>query len=89
LEKEGFLNILGTRNNMSKKNKAWYKPLRHSYIPINIYGALTYIPYLAYLAYSIYAPLHYLDNLPLALLIAIPNWICATILITLFAKYKS
>jgi len=74
---------------MSKTNKAWYKPLRHSYIPINVYGALTYIPYLAYLIYSIYAPVYYLDNIGLALLIAIPNWFCITVLMTWFAKYKS
>lgn len=76
-------------SDMKTKNKPWFKKIRHSYIAVNIYGALMYIPYAAYLLYSLYIPFHYINNKQLALLIVLPNWIGVTLLMTLFAKYKS
>jgi hypothetical protein len=68
--------------------KAWFRPLRGSYIAANAYGALTYIPFVAYLFVSAYIPF---DNLAakLAIFIVIPNWVVATLVMTVLAKSKS
>jgi hypothetical protein len=73
----------------AKANKAWFKPLRRSYIARNYKGALSYIPFIAYLALSLLLPLHYLSSKATAIFIAIPNWVVATIVMTAFAKSKS
>ena len=72
-----------------KKSKAWFKPLRKSYIASNYKGALCYIPYVAYLLLSLLLPIHYLSHKYLAIFIAIPNWVVATAAMTVFAKAKS
>ena len=67
----------------------WFKPLRHSFIATNAYGALTYIPFIVYLVLSVYVPARYAHPGILAIFIILPNWILATGLFTLFAKFKS
>ena len=74
---------------MAEASKPWFKPLRHSYIAINYKGALTYIPYVAYLVYSLLVPFDYLSHKALAVLIVIPNWVLANLLMTRLAKSKS
>ena len=77
------------KNSNVALSEAWFKPLRHSYIPINYIGALTYVPYVAYLLFSLYEPLKYLHPQALALLVVIPNWLAASAILTKLAKYKS
>ncbi len=75
---------------MAKRSKkAWFKPLRKSYIANNYKGALTYIPYVGYLLLSLLLPMHYLSPKYLAVFIAVPNWVVATMVMTSFAKLKS
>ena len=75
---------------MAKKSKkAWFKPLRKSYIANNYKGALCYRPYVAYLLGSLLLPMHYLSPKYLAIFIAVPNWVVATMVMSAFAKSKS
>lgn len=67
----------------------WFKPIRHSYLPVNLFGALTYIPFIAYLFFATYLPLEYLRPYSLDYLVILPNWFFAGWLMTVFAKYKS
>jgi cobalamin synthase len=73
----------------AKKAKAWFKPLRNSYIASNYEGALTYIPFVAYLIASLVLSLKYINSKVLAIFIAAICWIVGTLVMTAFAKIKS
>ncbi len=67
-------------------SKAWFKPLRSSYIASNYKGALSYIPFVAYLVLSAVLPFDYLKPRSIAIFIVIPNWVAAALVMTMFAK---
>ncbi|MHB1864819.1 MAG: hypothetical protein ACYCPS_01480 [Candidatus Saccharimonadales bacterium] len=69
--------------------QVWFRPLRNSYIASNYKGALSYIPYIAYLSVSAYIPLYNLQSKVVAVFVVIPNWIVATMIMTMFAKKRS
>ena len=71
------------------KTRAWFKPLRGSYIASSYQGALTYIPFVSYLILSAWVPIHYLHPRSVAVFIAIPNWVIATIVMTAFARSRT
>jgi hypothetical protein len=72
-----------------KQNKKWFKKVRGSYLPSNLKGALTYIPYIAYIV----GALVYAFNSDYAfwtkVFIVIPNWVAACIAMSWFASRKS
>lgn len=67
----------------------WFKPIRHSYLPVSLAGALTYIPFIAYLFFATYLPLKDLRPYSLDYLVILPNWFMAGYVMTLLAKEKS
>jgi hypothetical protein len=76
---------------MAKKSKKdrWFVPVRGSYLPNNWKGWLTYLPFLAYLVFAVVFAWQATDNRSQAVLLIIPNWIAATIVMTWLAKRTS
>jgi uncharacterized protein (DUF2062 family) len=75
---------------LKRKNKSkWFLNIRGSYIPRSTAGWLTYIPFLAYMLIAPYLAVNYSENLVVAVLITIPNWIAATLAMTYLATQKS
>lgn len=73
----------------TKRNNKWFVKVRGSYIPNNSYGWLTYIPYLAFVvAVPLYVFSH-VDNRWLGLLIIIPNYVAAGVVMTWLAAHES
>jgi branched-subunit amino acid transport protein len=72
----------------SKKDK-WFVPVRGSYLPNNWKGWLTYLPFMAYLVFAVVFAMQATDNHTQAVLLIIPNWIAATIVMTWLAKRTS
>ena len=77
--------------NINKKvnKKYWFIKVRGSYLPNNLYGWLSYIPYLAYLIFSLVIGLKDTHSLSLAILYIAPNWIAAVVVMTFIASHKS
>jgi hypothetical protein len=73
----------------AKKKKAWFKPLRNSYIASNYKGALSYIPFVAYLVASLAVALNYISSKSLAVIVAAICWVIGGLLMSTFAKAKS
>lgn len=76
---------------MKKKHKKdkWFIKVRSSYLPNSRAGWLTYIPFLAFLLIVPLIAFANTDNIPLAILITIPNWVAAAIVMTYVASNKS
>jgi sensor histidine kinase YesM len=72
----------------SKKDK-WFVPVRGSYLPNNWKGWLTYLPFMAYLVFAVVYAMQATDTHTQAVLLIIPNWIAATIVMTWLAKRTS
>lgn len=72
----------------SKKDR-WFVPVRGSYLPNNWKGWLTYLPFMAYLVFSAFFAWQYASNNAQAVLLAVPNWIAATAVMTWLAKRTS
>jgi branched-subunit amino acid transport protein len=74
----------------TKRNKkAWFIPVRNSYLPNNWKGWLTYVPYTLYLVFSAVAIWRYVGQDIVAVLIIAPNWVMATVVMTWLARHKS
>lgn len=74
----------------NKKHKdTWFIKVRGSYLPHNVIGWLTYIPFLAYLIFVGVIAVQEADSLLLATLFIIPNWAVATAVITYLATRHS
>jgi hypothetical protein len=76
---------------MKKQNKKskWFIKVRSSYLPNSGAGWLTYIPFIAYLTAVPFIAYTSTDSLPLTILITVPNWVAATIIMTYVATVKS
>ncbi len=78
---------------MNKKQKQlkkyWFIKVRGSYLPNNLYGWLSYIPYLAYLIFTLVFGIRDTHSLSLAVLYVVPNWIAAVVIMTYIASHKS
>jgi hypothetical protein len=72
----------------SKKTK-WFVHVRGSYLPSSWQGWTSYVPFIAYLSFAEAASWHYTHNLDATVLIVVPNWIAAVIVMTWFAKRTS
>ncbi len=72
---------------MSKKK--WFKKTRGSYLPTNIYGTILYIPYIGYLLWSVIYVAQLKYSLGLSILIIVPNWTAAFIIMNYVAGRKS
>lgn len=68
---------------------AWFVSLRGSYIPCAWQGWLTYIPFTAFLVWVLSYAWQHTDSLSRALLLIIPNWVAALVVMTWLAKYTS
>ena len=78
------------RNKSSKEKSAvWFIRVRGSYLPVNIAGSLTYLPFLGYLVVSCVLAFHETDSWMLALLFIVPNWVAAAVVMTYIAARKS
>ncbi len=73
----------------AKKPKAWFKPLRNSYIANNPKGALTYIPFVAYLVASLIVAFHYVSSVLFAIFLTGICWVLGGLVMTAFAKARS
>jgi hypothetical protein len=73
----------------TKKKSKWFKKIRGSYIPCSTAGWVTYIPFVAYLLAVPYIAVVNTDNLLIAGLLTIPNWVAATVVMTYIATQKS
>jgi hypothetical protein len=69
--------------------KAWFKPVRGSYLPNSGAGWLTYVPYVAYLVFSLVVGWRQTSSNELAVLFVVPNWIAATAVMTWVAARES
>lgn len=74
---------------MSKNSKKWFKKVRGSYIPLSLPGWLSYIPYVAYLVLSYLYVMNYFGYSLMSLLIIIPNWVAAAVVMSWLASKKS
>lgn len=73
----------------NSKNSKLFVKIRGSYLPGSFYGWLCYIPFIVFLILVPILAINYSDNLVLACLITIPNWLVATITITYYASLNS
>lgn len=73
----------------NSKSDKWFKPVRGSYLPNNWKGWLTYLPFLAYLAFAVVFGAQYADNTMQAILLIVPNWIAATVVMAWVAAHAS
>lgn len=71
------------------KKGAWFVAIRGSYLPVSWQGWLTYVPFIAYLIFSMQVAKDATNSAATALLIIIPNWVAATIVMTWLAKRTS
>lgn len=71
------------------KNKYWFIKVRGSYLPANLYGWLSYIPYLGYLIFTLVMGLKDTHSISMAVLYIFPNWIAAVVIMTFIASHKS
>ena len=75
---------------MSKKKKdVWFTKVRGSYLPANVQGALTYIPFLAFLVASLVITVNNVRPLSLAVLLIFPQWVAVAVVMTWIAASKS
>lgn len=72
-----------------KKFNKWFIKVRSSYLPNTGAGWLTYIPFIAYLVAVPLIAVANIDNVLVALLITVPNWVAAAIVMTYVASIKS
>jgi len=72
-----------------KQNKKWFKKVRGSYLPNNIKGVLTYIPYLGYMIGVLIYVINNKDNFWEIIFFVVPNWLAACIVMTWVASHKS
>ncbi|MEO6513339.1 MAG: hypothetical protein ABIR37_01480 [Candidatus Saccharimonadales bacterium] len=78
------------RNKLPKHKKgAWFVAVRGSYLPVSWQGWLTYVPYIAYLIFSMQVAKDITSSAATAVLIIVPNWVAATIVMTWLAKRTS
>jgi hypothetical protein len=70
-------------------NHAWFWGVRGSYLPANEYGWLTYIPFVAYLVFSLTVAIKDIHSALVAILVVIPNWVAAAVVMTYLAAKKS
>ena len=69
--------------------KVWFISIRGSYLPANFKGWLMYIPYLSYLIFTLIVGIKYTSSILLAILVIVPNWVVAAIIMTFIAARKS
>lgn len=76
---------------MARKNKKskWFIPVRGSYLPNNLLGWLTYLPFTAYLLFVLYVGWHDIDSRLQAVLFILPNWVASAVIMTWIAKRTS
>jgi hypothetical protein len=71
------------------KSKKMFIPVRGSYLPNNLAGALTYIPFTAYLVFAMVVGWRNTESAAMAVLFIVPNWIAAVAVMTWVAKRTS
>lgn len=75
---------------MKKQKKAkWFVSIRGSYLPNSGAGWLTYIPFLAFLIAVPILAFSSTDSFALAVLLTVPNWVAAAIVMTYVASRRS
>ena len=75
---------------MSKSNtKAWFKPIRWSYIATTWQGALCYIPFIAYLVGSVVVVNRHTKSISYTFIQVFVQWVAAALVMEWFAAHKS
>lgn len=67
----------------------WFTKVRGSYLPANILGWLTYIPFIGYLVFSFIVSVDKTSSLLMAFLLIVPNWVAAGVVLTYIANRMS
>lgn len=68
---------------------AWFVPVRGSYLPATWQGWLTYVPYLYYLYISYVTVGSYSRSLFDTIILTIPFWVSAAVVMQWIARRKS
>ena len=76
-------------NKSYKLSQPWFAKRHWSYIPICVWGWLTYIPFISFLLFSLNAVSENTDSIAGAMFDAFPYWVCAVIIMHWFASHKS
>ncbi len=71
------------------KKGAWFVAVRGSYLPVSWQGWLSYLPFIFYLVFAVEAAKVATDSVTTALLIILPNWVAATVVMTWVARRTS
>lgn len=71
------------------KAKAWFRPVRWSYLPNSWQGWLLYIPYLAYLVITFWAVDHNSHSASDTLIGIIPYWVAGAVVMQWIASHMS
>jgi hypothetical protein len=71
------------------KNKKWFIKIRGSYLPKSWQAVLLYALYLAYLMWVLIYVFNTEVHLWSAILILVPNWVAACVVISWIASKKS
>ena len=88
----GMATAVSRKTNVASRRPkpgAWFVPLRGSYLPASPAGWLCYLPFVAYLLFVAYLGHHTTTSLGVALLLIVPNWVAASVVLTWFAARKS
>jgi hypothetical protein len=70
---------------MRVASRAWFTPIRGSYLPNSPAGWLTYVPFLAYLVFAMVVGWQQTNSTGMAVLFIVPNWVAASVVMTWIA----
>ena len=71
------------------KRKKWFIKIRGSYLPNNLRGSLTYIPFIAFLIMVLFVAFKDEPTVGSAVLVIFPNFVCAGVVMNWVASNKS
>jgi hypothetical protein len=77
------------RQNLEARKDTWFKPVRGSYLPASRNGWLIYIPFAGYLVFSGLVAADNASSVAVAILLIVPNWVAATVVVTYIAERTS
>jgi hypothetical protein len=78
-----------TKHAKHTNSHAWFMAVRGSYLPANAAGWLSYVPFIAYIITSLVLAIHDTSSFGIAVLIVVPNWVAAAVIMTWVARRKS
>jgi hypothetical protein len=78
-----------TKYTRRPKQGVWFVAVRGSYLPANLIGWLTYLPFIGYITLSTIIAVRNTTSLVVAIFFIVPSWVAAGAIMTWLAVRKS